>query len=293
MIILPGPDVPQFSDTIVSVEDLLFGLEIDGVAWIFDTLKGWTQGGAVETNFSARPGRHGLMDAPGYRRGRVIELGGACLAESGALAEAASDALAALLADGSMGTLTVQNSRRLLSAKVRLSDEPLDDWLGDDTAFRWSLQFTAPDNRRYGETVSASTPLPGSGGSGLSWPIGSFFDFGTPPKNGSVTFTNNGTAPTEPELRIVGPLTQGFQAVHVETGRRLRYEGAVGTDELIIDSLEGTATSGGQDRTGLLTADDFFTVDPGATATFQWSSLGPETASDPARMFVSAAPAFY
>jgi hypothetical protein len=291
VIILPGPSMPQSTDTIVSIDGLLFGLEIDGVAWIFEDLKGWTMGGGVETNFTPRPGRHGMHDGPAYRRQRVISISGACVADSAALAEQANDALSSLLADGSMGTFTVQNSRRVLSARVRLSDEPLDEWLGDDTAFRWSLQFTAPDYRKYGELVPVPTALPG-GGSGLSWPIGSFFDFGAPPQTGSVVFTNTGTAPTEPTVTITGPLESGFQVVQVETGRRLRYEAPV-SGELVLDNAEGTATAGGQDRTGLLTADDFFTVEPGATSTFQWSSLGSETSADPALMTVAVAPAYY
>jgi hypothetical protein len=124
----------------------------------------------------------------------------------------------------------------------------------------------------------------------MAFPVAFPISFGAPPATGSAVFTNTGTAPTEPVHTITGPLKAGFQVVHVETGRRLRYEAPV-VDPVVLDSREGTATSGGQDRTGLLTADDFFTIDPGATATFQWSSLGSETAADPASMAVAVAPA--
>lgn len=291
MIILPGPNADQFTDTVVSIEGLLFGLDIDGVTWLFEDLKGWTMGGAVETNFTPRPGQHGEFDGPAYRRRRVISISGVVLTDDPALAEQANDALAALLADGSLGTFNVTNSRRSLSAKVRLSDEPLDSWI-DDKAFTWSLQFTAPDRRKYGDLADLPpTSLPSSG-SGVAFPWAGPVSFGSAPKTGSVAFTNTGTAPTEPVLTFSGPLASGFQVVHVETGRRLRYESPV-ADPVVLDCLEGTATVAGQDRTGLLTADDFFSVDPGVTATFQWSSLGSETAADPPSMTVAAAPAYH
>lgn len=290
MIIFPSPDVPQFTDTIVSIDGLLFGLDIEGVMWIFTDLKGWTLGGGVETNFTPRPGQHGEFDGQAYRRRRVIELSGVCLADSAALAELAADALGALLADGSSGSFTVQNSRRSLSATVRLSDEPLDSRL-DDLSFTWSLQFTAPDHRKYGEPQSVPTSLPG-GGAGLSFPVGAAFDFGAPGSTGRIVLTNDGTADTEPTFDVNGPLAVGFQVSEVETGRRLRYESAL-SGAVMLDCLEGTATQDGQDRTGLLTVDEFFTIPPKQSRTYQLSTLGTETFTSPAGMTGTASPAYH
>lgn len=293
MIILPGPDVARSSNAVISIDGLLVGLNLDGVLWRYTDLQGWGMGGAVETNFTPRPGRHGMHDGPAYRRERVITVDGVLRAPTRALAKQAERSLAACLADGATGVFGVDDpDLGWEQAEVKLSAPPQSDGSAAGVGIvRWQLQFTAPDYRKYGETVPASTALPG-GGSGLSWPIGSFFDFGTPPQTGSVVFTNTGTAPTEPTVTITGPLASGLQVVQVETGRRLRYEAPV-SGELVLDNAEGTATAGGQDRTGLLTADDFFTVEPGATSTFQWSSLGSETSADPALMTVAVAPAYY
>ena len=290
MILFPAPGVTQFTDTTVTVDGLLFGVELDGVAWVYEDLQGWSLGGGVEGEFAGRPGVHGSFDAPVYRRARVIALSGACVADSAALAEEASDALASLVADGRLGQFTVANSRRSLSARVRLSDTPQDEWLGD-SAFRWSLQFTAPDFRRYGDAVTADTSLPSAGG-GLVFPITNPLDFGEPGSSGRVSVVNDGNAPTEPTLTVTGPLSAGFVVTHLEEGRRLVYPSAVG-DAVTVDCSAGTATSGGQDRTGLLSVDEFFTVPPGAAATFAFSTLGTETAASPASLSATLSPAYY
>lgn len=107
-----------------------------------------------------------------------------------------------------------------------------------------------------------------------------------------MTLTNAGTAPTQTRHTVTGPLAAGFQISHAETGRRLVYPAPV-TADVVIDCAEGTVTSGGQDRTGLLTVDEFFTVDAGAVGTFQFSTLGSETSTSPARMTATLSPAYH
>lgn len=290
MIILPGPDATQFTDTVVSIEDLLFGLELDGVAWIFEDLKGWTLGSGVRTAFVDRPGAHGALDAPVLRGLRVIALSGVCLAETAALAEQANDALGALLADGSLGTFTVTNSRRSLSASVRLSDEPLDSWL-DDTAFTWSLQFTAPDRRKYGDAQTASCGLPSHGG-GMDLPMDFPMDFGDPGDPGRVSVVNTGNAPSEPTFAVTPAFASGFEITRVETGQRLRYAAPV-VSELTLDCAAGTVLTDGQRRERFLTVRQWPSVLPGESATFQLSTLGAETAeTSAASLSVSFSPAF-
>jgi len=292
VIILPGSDLRLHSDTVYSVDGLLVGLDLDGVTWLCESLSGWSMGGGVETQFSPRPGRHGSYDGPVYRRERVIAMEGVCVADSRLLAELAADTLAATLADGSMGVFTVSNDVvGVRSVRVRLSAQPECEWLDSGVAFRWQLQFTAPDYRKFGVAESQTTRLAG-GGTGLSWPVGSFFNFGQPRTGGRLASTNTGTAPSEPTFTVTGPLGTGFQLTHLETGRRLRYESPVG-DEVLIDGLEGAASSGGQDRTGLLTVDEFFTVPSGQTATFVFATLGSETHTDPPTCTASLAPAYY
>lgn len=290
MIIFPGGDVDLLADTTLSLNGFLVGLDLDGVTWLHELVDGWSHGGSVDTAFSARPGAHGLFDAPMYRRGRIITVSGVCIADTRLQAEDAADALAAVLADGSLGEFAMLGPQGLRTASVRLSDTPQSAWL-DGLAFQWQMQFTAPDHRKYGDPFTADTPL-GGGGTGLLLPFGDFFDFGDPGVTGQITVTNDGTAPTEPTITISGPLLNGFQVTQTETGRRLVYPDPVSTD-LVIDNTEGTAISGGQDRSGGFTVDQFFTIGPGQSSTFQFSTLGAETATDPASMTVTVAPAYH
>lgn len=289
MIIFPAPGLQQYSDTIILIEDLLFGLEIDGVKWIFGDFNGWTLGGEVETSDTPRPGAHGMIPGPVLRRGRPITLSGTCEADSAELAEQANDALCALLEDGSTGTFTVQNSRRTLSRRVHLGDAPLDDWISD-VAFTWSLQFSAPDRRKYGPEQSADTPLPG-GGTGLAYNLTYPLDYGDPGVTGRVQFTNTGKATTEPVFTVTPPLLSGFEITRLETAQRLRYEHPVGST-LTVDCGAGTVLEAGQRRERYLKVREWFSVGPGETATFQFSTLGPETVDDPAHLYLSASPAY-
>lgn len=289
MILLPGPNAAAYSDTIVTLEDVILGARLDGLDWMFQDIKGWSMGGGVESNMTNRAGEHGMYDGPTYRRGRVISITGMCIAPDRASAEAAADLLAGTLGDGSMGTLTVTNAVGSRSAQVRMSGEPQATWTGG-LVFAWTLQFTAPDWRRYGAPSSLSTSLAGGGG-GLVWPIGSYFDFGAPGSLGQVTLSNTGNAPTEPVFTVTPPLAAGFQITYVQTGQRIVYPAAV-VDNTVIDCSAGSVLMGGVDRTGLLSVDQFFSVPKGSNATFQFSTLGAETASTPTSMSATLAPAY-
>lgn len=292
MILYADSALPQFSDSVVALDNLLLGVEIDGVAWIFDTLDGWSLGGGVSTNFAPRPTAHGEFDGPVYRRSRIITIGGTCIADSPALAEDAIEALGATLADGRMGTLSVQTPTRTLSADVRLSDTPQASWL-TPRVFRWALQFTAPDPRKYGLTNVGETSLPSSATSGLIFPLaGPVFDFGSLLSDGRISLSNNGTAPSEPVFTVTGPLASGFEVTHLETGRRLRYPLTVGSP-IVLDCREGRATTDGQERTGNLSVREWFVVPPRSSATFRFSTLGTETPSDPASLSAALAPAYF
>lgn len=291
MILFPAGPMGALTDTQISLDGFLQQVALDGLTWTVQSMDGWRFGGGVSTSFEDRASQHGTYDGPVYRRARIINFSGTALADSRVLAEQAAETLAAVMADGSLGTIAVASPVGVRWVNARLSDTPQADMISP-VAFRWSLQFTAPDHRKYGEEVSAPTGLPG-GGSGITFPLGAFFDFGTPPTTGTVTVTNNGTAPTEPSFEVGGPLLSGFQLTHTDTGRRLRYESSVGTDPVVVDCLEGVVTSGGQDRTGLLSVDEFFTIPPQTSATFQFSTLGAESSADPAYAICTVAPAYY
>lgn len=292
MIIFPGPDVARTNNAPINIDGLLFGLNIDGVKWRYSTFDGWYTGGGVETNSVPRPGTHGLIPGPVYRRGRVISLAGDLVANTRALARQAEAQLAALLADGSVGSMSVDDpDLGLQTAQVHLSDVPLSDGKSAGVGIiHWSMQFTADDYRKYGTPQTDDTALPG-GGTGLAYPLAYPLNYGDPGNPGRVSFTNTGKAPTEPTFTITPPLSVGFEVTRVETGQRLRYEHPAGS-VLTLDCAAGTVTEAGERRERYLTVREWPSVLPGETATFQFSTLGPETTDDPAHLYLSAAPAY-
>lgn len=291
MILYPSSTLPQYGPSTVTIEGLLLGVALDGVEWHFDALDGWTLGGGVSTTIADRPGAHGSFDGPSYRRSRVINISGTCIADTPLLANDAAERLAAVLADGGLGTITVDSPGRALSASVRLSDTPQAQWLSRN-AFRWALQLTAPDSRKYALPGILTADLAtGDEGQGLTFPLAFplLFDDGAPA--GRVSFSNNGTAPSEPVFTVAGSFPSGFQVTHVETGARLRYE-APAVGEYLLDAREGRVSIDGQDRSGYLTVREWPSVPPRSSATFAISAIGdPALASG--SLTVTFSPAFH
>lgn len=296
MIVLPDFASPDGGDLLnaaaITVDDFLLGTDLAGVAFVYETLDGWHLGGGVDSHIEPRPGQHGSYDGPTYRRARVITLTGWIYADTRPLLMAAVDRLATILFDGRLGSFTVDDpdlgSR---TAMVRLSAQPeASDWT--DTTVRWQVVFTAPDYRKYGLAVSLFTGLP-SGGTGLLYPLVYPLTYGDPDTGGRISYVNEGTAAVQPVITVHGPLSAGFQVTHLETARRLRYEHPVGSD-VVLDSGTGTVTVDGQERSAYLTVREWFTVPPGASATFTLSTLGSETAASTptAGMTVAVASAY-
>ena len=293
MILFPAGASQTLGNAIISIDDALFGVVIDGVKWRYTKFDGWGMGGGVEANLAPRPNRHGDLLGPTYRRARTVTIAGDVVASSRANAVAARDQLASLLADGSTGTLRVDDpDLGTRSVTVTLSDTPL----SDDSAigvgiFRWSLQFTAPDYRKYGEEQTGTCGLPSHGG-GLDFPLDFPLDFGDPGDPGRVSVTNTGNAPSEPTFTVEPTLASGFEITRVETGQRLRYAAPV-TSTLTLDCAAGMVLTDGQRRERYLTVRQWPSLLPGESATFQFSTLGSETpATTSASLSVSFSPAF-
>lgn len=292
MILFPAPDVPRLSNAVISIDGILLGLDLDGVKWRYRSFTGWGMGAGVETNDQPRPGSHGTIPGPVYRRERVLNLEGDLVANTRALAKQAEEQLAALLADGSTGTFTVDDpDLGTRTAQVHLSGTPLSDGANAGVGVvRWALQFTAPDWRKYGEPQTADTALPG-GGTGLSYNLAYPLDYGDPGVSGRLQFTNTGRAPSEPVFTVDPNMVGGFEITRVETGQRLRYEQPV-LSQMVVDCAAGTVTESGQRRERFLTVREWPSVGAGETATFQFSTLGPETTTDAAHLSGTFAPAY-
>lgn len=290
MILFPAPDI-HLDPVSAVLEGFIFGAPDDfGTRWTLAESDGWFGSPAMRDLGPDRPNSHGNFATTGLKTGRSITMTGLGMGVSQASVSRSVRVMRALLGDGGFGGLTFMDQDVPLVAQVQRDGEVQVRWLSDRTV-QYQLSLFAPDPRVYGEPVTISTGLPG-GGTGLSFPIGDFFDFGDPGSTGQVSVSNDGTASTEPQFTVSGPLAAGFQITETDTGRRLRYESPVSAD-VVIDCAEGTATSGGQDRSGLLTVDEFFSIPSLASRAYQFSTLGAETADDPARMTINVSPAYH
>lgn len=269
----------------------LGGVDTFGTRLILEREDGWLGGVGTRIQKQDRPARSGAYTAPAYLAPRVFTLTGKGVGASEVGALATARALSSLLADGSPAQFQWADPSGAYGALVQ-RDGPPKVRLLTPTDFEWSLTFYAPDPRRYGTALTQQAGLR-TGGGGLAYPLAYPLDYGTTPTGGRVTFTNNGTASSEPIITVSGPFAAGFEITYAEAGRRLRYEAPVGSD-LVIDCGAGTVTTQGQERAMYLTVREWFSVPAGATATFALATLGSETsASAPtAGMTVTTAPAY-
>jgi hypothetical protein len=240
-----------------------------------------------------RPASDGSFDASPLRTARIITLTGQVRGSTRSAVAAAADSLSGLMGPR-VGTFSVLDpDLGTRSVQCRLTGTPQMDASSLGAGLiRWQWMFKAPDHRKYGPSLLPQTGLR-SAGTGVVPPFVFPLSFGSPGSGGSVSFTNTGTANTEPVFTVSGALSAGFQITWVETGQHLTYSFPVGSD-LVIDCGAGTATTQGQDRTVYLTQRDWFSVPAGATATFQIAALGGETGtSNPGFTFTAqVAPAY-
>jgi hypothetical protein len=111
-----------------------------------DGLKGWFEGVEMRRETIPRPNGDGDFDAPGHLGPRLITLTGLILTDDDPAAfEVAMKALEDLLADGGMGTFTVEQATGTYTSEVRRhgSPEVVIEMYGMQARYR--LQLWAPD----------------------------------------------------------------------------------------------------------------------------------------------------
>ncbi|QIK83115.1 phage tail domain-containing protein [Sanguibacter sp. HDW7] len=162
------------------------------------------------------------------------------------------------------------------------------------------VQLTAPDPFLYGPASTATTTFAALAG-GLEFDLFSdgagedvgYLDFGAPSVTGRMTLTNPGTAPAWPQFRIEGPTPAGgFEIICVDTGRTIRYVGAVPAGSHVeINPASGTATLDDvADRGGQLVRREWFSVPAGKSIEIYFAPIG---ASTPATLTAAFAPTYW
>lgn len=266
------------------------------VDWALIGIEGWAESAEMSVPQTRRTISHGQFFQPGQLGGKVITINGEVRSKVRAFLTDAEETIAATLADGDLGTLTVYDEdagmrwapvQRLGSPSIKADDEP--------DVLKFQLQFLAPDAYRYGQTSTASVGFAAASGSGMVFDLfpGGVMDFGALPDFGIVSVQNPGTAPSSPVFTVTGPTPDaGFVIVDVRTGKRITFLGAVpdGMD-LTLDASNGSVLLAGvADRRGDTLVESWPVVPARSVAEFLFEPLGPAST---AQLSASVLAAYY
>jgi hypothetical protein len=184
------------------------------------------------------------------------------------------DVIAAAMYDSITTERTLKWTRdasgQQLQAGVRLSElQPI--VLTDGSPWiKWQAQFRAPDPRVYAQSLSTSTGASLAAAAGGKTYTYTYTRGYNPSSGGEASFTNSGSVPTPPIIRIYGFCTSPQVVLTDDT--RLVFSGGVGAgDYLEIDCAARTVKlNGSTSRLNLLdpVASTFFAL-PTGTGTVQ------------------------
>jgi hypothetical protein len=267
----------------------LFGQDDAGVSW-FVPQNGLDWSGSAGSSLSVqkRPRANGGWAGDAFLLPRSYSLTVVVEGPTRAAVERALDRLvaAASLAGAS---LSVLEDSGLRTTEVRRDDEPIVTWFSD-TAAQLSVGLVAPDPRKFGESLSASTSLPSTAG-GLTVPFTVPFSINATTVTGQVSLSNPGNIAGPVLLRIDGPV-QGPVVTHVSSGRSLVFASSVvlGAGEWVdVDMERREVLANGQaSRNGWVTQRGWSQFVPGENS---WAFTA--AAFDPAAsLTVAATPAW-
>ncbi|HEY0889377.1 MAG TPA: hypothetical protein VGE38_07190 [Nocardioides sp.] len=221
-----------------------------GVRWKLTKLDGWDDGWEGNNpSVDQRPQADGAWVAPQYAGPRIVHLGGSLDAASWDDVTRAWNRLLAQVPFRQLGTLRVstgEGTEPELTALVRQHEKPVLTRIGGHGNF--SLSLLAPDPRRYASSsrmVSLVLPLLSGG---IAPPLTPPFTVTGSTTMSQATLLNDGTTTTYPVMLVVGPCPPATIA-NLTTGEARRVLDAVPAGQtLVIDELNGTATTGGQAR---------------------------------------------
>lgn len=238
---------------------------IDGVRWSLTPGRGITGWGSPASTASPtqKPRGPGVWVGEAFLAARYPGLSGTMSAATPEAAVAARDAL--ISAASIAGTdMVVHETGRDQRCVVRRQGEVTWDWV-TETFVIWSVSLIAPDPRRFGSEVTASTALPSTTG-GLTVPLTVPFTIPAVTVTGQIALTNPGTINGPVTLRITGPVT-GPIVTHVASGRSLVFSSSItlGAGEwLDVDAEAMSVLANGQSsRNGWVTSRGWPLFEPG------------------------------
>lgn len=275
-----------YSPIDINLEGLLLNEYIasSDADWLFTNIKGWTGGPGVQVDQVQRVASHGQFPQEGRRTGRPLTLEGVVICDDEMVVAEATDIIAACLADGEFGTLTVGDDRLGPRwATVQLVGAIDDDW-STPTAYRFQLQLLAPDPLKYGAmSTDSSGFFSVDPNGGLEYPLDSPLDYGNDPTAapGVVTVSNQGTAASPVVFTVAGPTApEGFRITDLLTGKSITYLGGEvpGGSSVVFNGRNASVIINGvADRSGVTYAQAWPKVGAGETRSFFFESFGADT----------------
>ncbi len=198
----------------------LTSIEASGVQWVLGDFTGWGAPGGTLTQ-TQKPRQRGAWSGLSYAKPRPMVATGACIAPTAALA---SDALDRLIDASSLDEtlLTVTEGGRSRWCMARRDGDVLPVWVSGDTAFTYSVQFSADDPRKLGAPLTTGPILLPSSSGGFSFPMSFPFSINSTVVSGQGSLFNPGNETGPVLAHFVGPLI-GPVLTHVGSGLRLVF----------------------------------------------------------------------
>lgn len=269
----------------------------DGITWIGDEDSEPLSAAAPTSTFTPKYQRHGSFWLPGFvERGKAaFTIRGYARRDDWAAMRRAQLRLLAICQDQTKLYPLVFQSEvgNLVQYVTRESDILIKEVDAEVPAFMASVQFTAPDPRRYDETwTTLETGVPqgsitgldfsAGSGAGLDFDAGSGagLDFGPAGTAGTVVLDNTrGLAPTSPLLTLIGPLTTPVLTVAAGS---IKYNATLAVGEFVALNPEDPSVlfgASGASRGYLANPAnwDAFIVPPGSSLSIGLSHSGPST----------------
>lgn len=266
----------------------LTGIDGFGVKWMLTDFGDWY--GSTSSTLALIQKGAGPGAWKGPRQLTPKTLAPAGLVEAASLSDL-RDALDRLNAAASLnGTvLSVSEDDQTRTMSVYRQDVPLHTLL-TDTLAQWSLALVAPDPRKYGPQIVASTGLPNTSG-GLTWPVSWPIEWTGVVTSGALHIENPGNIESPIVIRIDGPCT-GPRIRHDSSGIELvfasSYDLAAGSFLLIDMENKQVLEGGTASRNQWISDRGWFALEPGGNdLIFSAASYNPD-----ARMTVTTAPAY-
>lgn len=245
--------------------------------WVFSGLTDWFGQTGNKIGVTERPQAHGaFVPSRALRSSRAISFEANYLGETVEEVENAWDSLAAVGAEAPV-TIHVDAPSGATERLVTVSVNKMTDHHGDPTG-KVAVDLIAYDPRRYAVAVSVPWEQTGSpsAGNGLVWPAVWPLVWPGGGSSGRIELVNTGTAPSAPQLRLLGGFSSALITC-VETGQRVGLERLVPEGSVVtIDTEDHRAVIDGQsDVSRWLRWREWALVPPGQSRSFQFDVIDP------------------